>query len=101
MGVVPVSLASIHPTRNTVNAHEWNRHHAPLISSYLITSKPVSATLHVSGTVPCQLNYYALHFEFRVHVQTWFMQPIQLWIEWQCQKIDLEVKKAIQKRKIG
>ena len=43
-GVATVLLASIHPVRNTVNIHWWNRCHA-------LQFKFVSVTLHVSGTV--------------------------------------------------
>ena len=44
MDVAHVLLANIHPARNTVNTLEQNRHYTPLISTYFIVSKFVSAS---------------------------------------------------------
>jgi len=37
--MVPVSLTSVHPARDTVSARKWNKYHTPLMGTYYITSK--------------------------------------------------------------
>ena len=49
--MAPVSLACIHPTRNTVSTCEQNRHHIHLISTYFVASKFASVYYNVSFTL--------------------------------------------------
>ena len=90
-GVALVSPASIHPTRNEINTHEWNGCHAPLISDYSSTHNRLTrecATLHLSGTV-----WQYSPFRPRSRPRRWSFPYVTLYFKHMCSRHERKLEK--------